>query len=151
MFPFYLSSTRLGGSKREKPLEVEELTIRDLEAAVLDVRANADRIYKEIYREFSYVGDTNRALQPEWVNDARESIRSQQQMVVQDLEQKVKQASTDASDEFMYQDKKESQRELEVARKILEDIPRGLSAEEMAYRTWNHLPYGRYRGDDEDK
>ena len=33
----------------------------------MDVRANADRIYKEIYEEFSYVGDTNRNLQPEWV------------------------------------------------------------------------------------
>ena len=52
-------------------------------------------------------------------------------MVIQDLEEKVKQASTDASDEFMYQDKSESQRELEVARKILEDIPRGNSAEEF--------------------
>src|SRR5699024_6696350 len=48
LFPFYLESTRLGGPKRPDPLTVEELTIRDLEAAVMDARSNADRIYKEI-------------------------------------------------------------------------------------------------------
>src|SRR5699024_11723808 len=48
------------GPKRAKPLNVDELTIKDLEAAVLDTRSNADRIYKDIFDEFSYLGDTNR-------------------------------------------------------------------------------------------
>ena len=55
-----------------------------------------------------------------------------------------------ASDEFMYQDKSEAQRELDVAKKILKDIPPALRKEDFEYRTWNPLPYKRYRGDDEE-
>ena len=44
----------------------------------MDVRLNSDRIYKDIFEEFSFVSDINRSLQPQWVMDARESIRSQQ-------------------------------------------------------------------------
>lgn len=149
IFPFYLDRTRLGGQQRRTPLTVEELTNLDLEAVNLDVRTNADRIYRDIFEEYSNVGDTNRSLQPEWVADARESLRVQQQMVIQDLEQKVAQAPITASDEFMYQDKEEAQRELNAAKQILEDIPKVLSEEELQYRTWNLLPYKRYRGSDE--
>lgn len=149
MFPFYLERTRIGGQKRMRPLTVEELTNFDLEAVNLDVRSNADRIYREIFEEFSSIGDTNRNLQPEWKSDARDAARLQQQMVIQDLEEKVKQAPTTASDEFMYQDKKEAEQELEVAKKILADIPTVLRADNLEYRTWNVLPYNRYRGSDE--
>lgn len=149
IFPFYLTRTRLGGRKRNTPLTVEDLTNLDLEAANLDVRTNADRIYRDIFDEFSSVGDVNRSLQPEWIADARESIRVQQEMVIQDLEEKVALAPTTASDEFLYQDKEESQRELDVAKKILADIPLVLSDEHLEDRTWNLLPYHRYRGSDE--
>ncbi len=149
IFPFYLEATRLGGQKRKKPLIAEELTIQDLEAAVMDVRSNADRIYKEIFEEFSFVSDLNRSLQPEWVTDARESVRTQQKMVVQNLEEKVNQAPDVASDEFMYQDKAEAERELKVAQQILKDIPPALRSEKLNYRVWNLLPYHRYRGSDE--
>lgn len=150
MFPFYLERTRLGGPKRLEPLTVEELTNRDLEAVNLDVRANANRIYQDIFNEYTSVGDTNRNLQPEWVMDARESLHNQQQMVVQDLKEKVQQAPTVASDEFMYQDKEEAEKELNVATKILEDIPKVLRPHDFDYRTWNVLPYKRYRGSDEE-
>ncbi|MDS9473108.1 sulfate adenylyltransferase [Sporosarcina pasteurii] len=149
MFPFYLERTSLGGRKRPVPLTVEELTNIDLETVNLDVRANADRIYQEIFEEFSRVGDVNRGLQPEWISSARESLHKQQQMVIQDLEEKVAQAPEIASDEFMYQDKEEAKRELEVAKKILEDIPAALDDHHLAYRTWNVLPYKRYCGSDE--
>lgn len=150
MFPFYLDRTRLGGPKRLKALTIEELTNRDLEAANLDVRANADRIYQDIFDEYTNVGDTNRNLQPEWVMDARASLHHQQQMVVEDLEEKVKQAPKTASDEFMYQDKEEAEKELNVAKKILGDIPKVLRPDDFDYRTWNVLPYKRYRGSDEE-
>ena len=39
-------------------------------------------------------------------------------MVVENLEEKVNKAPDEASDEFLYQDKGEAERELEVARKI---------------------------------
>lgn len=149
VFPFYLENARLGGAKRTQALSEDELTARDLEAAIMDVRENGDRIYKEVYEEYSYVADTNRSLQPEWVADAREALQRQQEMVIRDLEEKVKQAPAEASDEFMYQDKEESEKELEVARKILNDIPAALRAKDLNYRTWNPLPYNRYRGSDE--
>ena len=150
IFPFYLNRTRLGGPKRTNPLTVEELTNRDLEAVNLDVRANANKIYQDIFDEYTSVGDTNRNLQPEWVMDARETLHHQQQMVVEDLKEKVKQAPKSASDEFMYQDKEEAEKELNVATKILGDIPKVLRADDFDYRTWNVLPYKRYRGSDEE-
>ncbi|MBW8351132.1 sulfate adenylyltransferase [Bacillus sp. IITD106] len=149
MFPFYLERTRLGGPKRTTPLSIEELTNLDLEMANLDVRSNADRIYRDIFEEYSSVGDINRNLQQEWVADAREALKHQQEMVIEDLEEKVKQAPANASDEFMYQDKEEAERELEVAKKILSDIPKVLRDDDIKYRSWNTLPYHRYRGSDE--
>ena len=71
-------------------------------------------------------------------------------MVIRDLESKVKQAPDEASDEFMYQDKAAAEKELEVAKKIMNDIPPALRAEDLSYRVWNPLPYKRYRGSDEE-
>ena len=64
-------------------------------------------------------------------------------MVVEDLKAKVKQAPKSASDEFMYQDKEEAEKELNVARRILGDIPKVLRPDEFDYRTWNVLSYKR--------
>lgn len=150
MFPFYLERTRLGGDLRDRPLKVEELTNRDLEFANLDVRERANKIYQDVFTEYSQVGDTNRRLHPEWVVEARKDIRREQEMIIADLESKVKQASEQASDEFMYQNKEEAEKELEVARKILKDLNLSLEDEDLAYRTWNPLPYERYRGSDEE-
>src|SRR5690606_25714660 len=150
IFPYYLENTRIGGPKRRNALEAEQLTIEDLEAVVNDVRENADRIYKGIFDEFSYVTDNLRNVQPDWVAEARDSIRRQQEMVVENLEEKVDKALEKASDEFMYQDKSEAERELEVAKRILEDIPAPLHKDDIQYRTWNPLPYKRYRGGDEE-
>lgn len=150
IFPYYLTRKGIGGPERQTPLNVEELTIEDLEYAIKDVRENADRIYKEIFNEFSYVSDTLRTTQPDWVAAAREQIQKQQQMVIANLEEKVDKAPEEASDEFMYQDRAEAERELEVARKISEDIPSPLRKEDLEYRVWNPLPYRRYRGSDEE-
>lgn len=149
IFPFYLTRKGIGGPKRKEPLKVEQLTIEDLEAVIKDVRENADQIYKDIFDEFSYVADTLRSTQPEWVTEARESIHRQQEMVVENLEEKVKNAPEKASDEFMYQDKEEAEKELAVAKKIFDDIPKPLRERDLRYRVWNPLPYERYRGSDE--
>ncbi len=150
IFPFYMESSRIGGDLLEVPREVEQLDIRDLKAAMLDVRSNADSIYSDVYESFSFNADTNRSVQPQWRSEAREAMRRHQEMVIEDLEEKVRQASENASDEFMYQDKVEAERELEVAKQILEEMPSPLLSDHMAYRTWNPLPYHRYRGDDEE-
>src|SRR5690625_1778333 len=51
IFPFYLDRNRLGGPKRADQLTPEELTNRDLESAVMDVRSNAHRVYKGIFED----------------------------------------------------------------------------------------------------
>src|SRR5699024_2425780 len=82
IFPYYLEHSRLGGPKRRKALEPLQLTVDDLEAVIMDARSNADRIYKGIFDEYSYVTDTLRSTQPDWIADAREAIHQQQEMVV---------------------------------------------------------------------
>ena len=147
LFPFYMNASRLGGEPGSgEQVEPEELSLRDLRSVMLDVRGNADKIYNDISESFTFNADTNRTLQPDWRVEARTIMRRQQEMVIADLEEKVKLASDTTSDEFMYQDKEEAERELEVAKKILEDMPAELHADDLEYRTWNPLPYHRYRG-----
>lgn len=148
IFPYYLNRSKIGGGERRKPLTPEELTIEDLETAIMDVRENADKIYKDIFNEFSYVADTLRTAQPDWVDDARESIYKQQEMVIESLKEKVNDAPEKASDEFMYQDRSEAEKELIVAQRILKDIPNSIRSEDLQYRIWNTLSYDRYRGSD---
>lgn len=149
IFPFYLKNERLGGAKRKEALEPEQLSIEDLVAVIRDTRENADRIYRDIYNEFTYVTDMNRSVQDDWVTEARETIHKHQEMVVENLEEKVEQAGDTASDEFMYQDKQEAAKELEVAKRIFDDLSAPIRQEQLEYRTWNSLPYQRYRGSDE--
>src|SRR5690625_4870101 len=84
MFPHYLNHERLGGQKRSTPADVSELTEADLLRANQDVRENAARIYRAIYAEYSYAGEVIRDLQPDWVTKARDTMRSQQEMVISD-------------------------------------------------------------------
>ena len=150
MFPYYTEYTRLGGSRRPHPLKPEELTLRDLESAALDARIHAGQIYQDVFAEYSAMADLNRSLQPAWVEEAREAARRHQAMVVSDLEVKVAQAPETASDEFLYQDKAEAERELAAARQMLEKIPPVLAEEDLRQRVWNPLPYQRYRGADKE-
>ncbi|HLS65876.1 MAG TPA: sulfate adenylyltransferase [Pseudogracilibacillus sp.] len=145
IFPFYSEYNNLGGTKRARPVEVKEMTIEDLQAAINDARANADRIYKEIYDEVTYLTDINRTLQPEWRSEARDTMRKQQEWVVEYIEEKVKQAPEEASDEFMYQDREEAEKELETALRILNDVPDALHDGDLDYRVWNPMPYKNYR------
>lgn len=149
MFPFYLKQYALGGRDRNQPLKIEALTNDDLEMVNKDVRLNADRIYRDVFETYSKLGDINRDLQPLWVTEAEEAARAQQEMVIQDLKEKVEQASKTASDEFMYQDKEEAMKELKVAEMILKEMPKPIRNKDLEYRTWNLLPYKRYRGSDE--
>lgn len=150
IFPYYTKLHNIGGVERTAQLDAEQLTIEDLELAIRDVRENADKIYRDIFAEFSYATDLNRHVQPAWKSEAREAMIKQQETVIADLEEKVSQAPEEASDEFMYQDKEEAEKELSVAKKILKDIPNSLQKEDLTYRVWNALPYERYRGSDEE-
>lgn len=150
IFPYYKEYYQIGGMKRAQALEFEQLTIEDLEYAIRDARENADKIYRDIYAEFSYATDLNRHVQAAWKLEAHEAMKLQQEMVIDDLEEKVKQAPESASDEFLYQDREEAEKELAVARDILQHLPKPLHKTTFENRVWNTLPYDRYRGNDEE-
>lgn len=150
MYPFYTKYNRLGGALRAQPLDPATLNVRDLEAATADARNHATTIYDGVYHEYTSLLDHNRNLQPTWLEDARANLKTQQARLISDLEEKLKQAPETASDEFMYQDKTEAERELQVAKKLLEEVPSSLCIDGLAERTWNVLPYKRYRGADEE-
>ncbi|MBI6631009.1 hypothetical protein JAO82_14130, partial [Pontibaca sp. S1109L] len=146
MFPYYSEHTRLGGPRRAQVLDKDDLTVRDLEAASLDVRANAGRIYGDIYSEYSSLADHNQNLQATWIVEARATLKGHQEMVIADLQEKVTLAPDEASDEFLYQDKQEAERELAAAKGLLNTTPPVPEAEALNQRVWNPLPYHRYRG-----
>src|SRR5690625_7654347 len=114
LFPHYLKASRLGGPKRDIPLNVEELNVRDLEAAMMDVRANAHKIYDDIADEYSYLTDVNRSIQREWLSDARDDVRVHQHIVDEYLVEKYNRTPEPTYDEIMYQDKEEAAIEHEV-------------------------------------
>ena len=146
LFPYYRDYVRLGGVKRPEPLV--ELTRRDLELANIDARENASRIYADVHAAYSGVIDHNRAAHPVWLDEARENLRAHQERVVANLEDKLAQAPDAASDEYLYQDRAEVERELAAAKSLLAEIPETIDDETRASRAWNPLPYRRYRGDD---
>lgn len=149
MFPFYSTHARLGGAPRPRPLQADELGLRDLDAASLDARSNASRIYGDVYTEYAALSDHNDQVKETWVNDARTALHDQQARVISDLQEKLAQAPDEASDEFMYQDKDEAGRELAAAQRLLDQIPSALEADDLQQRVWNPLPYPRYRGKDD--
>lgn len=149
MFPYYSTRTRLGGPTRAKELSADEFMAQDLAEASIDARANADRIYADVYDEFSAQSDHNDAVRSPWLTDAHAAMRQQQDMVVSDLEEKRAQAADEASDEFMYQDAAEADRELTAAQELREQLPAILDEETRTARVWNALPYQRYRGADD--
>ena len=116
----------------------------------MDIRENASRIYDEVFREFSFLLDQNRDIQRSWIDGARARQHKLQQDLITDLEEKVKYASDTVSDEFMYQDKAEAERELAAAKRLLEDMASPLSEERYRERSWNQTRYERYRGTDSE-
>lgn len=150
MYPYYTHYTRLGGSKRPKPLEVDDLTLLDLEQATFDARYHATDIYKDVYGEYTSLLDHNRTLQPTWRGDARRDMARMQERTISDLEEKLALAPETTSDEFMYQDHSEVEHELKVAQKLLQDAPPALDTTTLNERCWNVLEYKRYRGADND-
>lgn len=145
LFSYYLEYTHLAGKKREKPLNPEDLTIDDLEFIIVDIRRNASRIYDEIYREYSFLLDHNRNVQPGWVKGARENLRKFQENLIADLETKVASADEKVINEFMYQDKAEAEKELAAAKRLLEDMAAPLREERLEERVWNPKKYEDYR------
>ncbi|MGO3833523.1 MAG: hypothetical protein ACTJGT_06120 [Microbacteriaceae bacterium] len=150
MFPYYLEYTRLGGPKRAEPFKPEDLTVDDLALVMRDVREHTGLIYEDVYDEYRGVLDHNRGLAPLWREEARDQFRAKQEKLIGELEAKLAQAVDKASDEFMYQDREEVERELTAAKALLAEMPGNLTPESLEGRTWNTMPYQRYRGADEE-
>jgi sulfate adenylyltransferase len=143
LFPFYLTHTRLGGPKRDTPLDPKTLTRDDLEVALRDARENASQVYGKVYEAFSSMFDIERALTLGLVEQARQKAITIQEELIQALEEKVAIAPASVDDPYMYQDKDEAQRELAVARAILEELRAGHGGDFKA-RVWNQRPYEDY-------
>jgi sulfate adenylyltransferase len=142
MFPFYLVAKRLGGKLREKPLSWEDLTIEDVERALLDVRENSDRILRDIARETEHLYDTKRDISSQWVSDTTEYCKERQQSMVGALEDKVASADPNA-DNKMFQSREEAQKELETAKLVYESM--NSSRIDHKKLIWNPLKYDDYR------
>ena len=150
LFPYYLDYTGLGGQKRQEPLDIDSLTVQDLEAAVRDVRGHAGMVYDDIFREYADLLDHDRAVQRAWRDEIRTAMRQRQEELISDIEEKLESAPETTSDEFMYQDRAEVERELAAAKRLLDEIPENLVADSLAARLWNQMPYPRYRGADQE-
>jgi sulfate adenylyltransferase len=149
VFPYYTERFGIGGAKRYKKIAIEDLTNSDLLLANMNARDHASSVYQGVFDEYSHAADTNRKMQSPWIEEAHLNMKRQQEILIQDLKKKAELASDVASDEFMYQDKEETQRELDAAYQILNDLPSALTKKDIDYRTWNTLPYARYHGDEE--
>jgi sulfate adenylyltransferase len=141
MFPFYLVAKRLGGQLRDKPLSWENLTLEDVERALMDVRDNADRILKDIAQDVEHNMDVRRDMSRAWVEDATMYVSDRQQSLVNALEEKVAAADPDA-DNKMFQSKAEAEKELEMAKIVADGMPRGKVDNRKL--VWNPLKYEEY-------
>jgi sulfate adenylyltransferase len=134
----------LGGEKRKAPLDPGRLTLDDLQAALRDTRENAARVYDRVYGTFTALFDLRRSQQAPPAEEARLKAIGIQEELIQALEQKVEIALRVVEDPYMYQDRQEAERELEVARRILAELKSGTAAD-FAARVWNQRPYEDYR------
>ncbi|OLD63957.1 MAG: sulfate adenylyltransferase [Acidobacteria bacterium 13_1_40CM_2_68_5] len=144
LFPSYLTHTRLGGPKRPQPLDPGTLNARDLEAALRDARDNASRVYERVYETFASLFDIERGADQTLQEEARRKAIAIQEELIEALEQKVAIAPGVVEDPYMYQDRGEAERELAVARRILDELRQG-GASDFRARVWNQRPYGDYR------
>jgi sulfate adenylyltransferase len=144
LFPWYLTHARMGGPRRDVPLDPRSLTLADLEAALKDARANASRAYESVYASFAALFDLNGSSRESVAEEARRKAIAIQEELIQALEEKIAIAPETVEDAYMYQDRQEAGRELEVARRILSEL-KGDGAADFAARVWNQRPYEDYR------
>jgi sulfate adenylyltransferase len=144
LFPSYLTHTRLGGARRPQPLDPGSLSSRDLEEALRDCRDNASRVYERVYETYASLFDIERGADSAVQDEARRKAIAIQEELIEALQEKVAIAPISVEDPYMYQDREEAERELRVARAILDDLRRGGEAQ-WQERVWNQRPYDDYR------
>ncbi len=145
LFPYYMVAHALGGPMRSQPLKAEDLTKSDLLAALMEVRSKAHEVYKDVADHAALYADVDRTLVPAWIEQEMTGAIEQQKNLVESLEHKFVSAPEEASDPFMYQDKAETKRELEMAKKILDELPNPVPHEAFKKRVWNQKKYEEHR------
>jgi sulfate adenylyltransferase len=138
LFPFYLVAHRLGGHPRRKPLNWEDLNLNNVRRALKEVRDNSENILKDIYREFEYGADIDRAVTSKWVQDATTTAMEDQKLTIDLIEARLEA-------ETLEDVKREIEKELEVAKIILKEIGKVITEKEAATRVWNLEDYESYR------
>ncbi len=144
LFPSYLTHAGMGGARRGRPLDPAILDLRDLEASLKDARDNATRVYGRVHETFASLFDLARGIAGAVHEPTRREAVAIQEELVEALEQKVASAPAAVDDPFMYQDREEAERELRIARQILDDLRRGQGAD-FGARVWNQRPYDDYK------
>ncbi len=144
LFPFYLTHHRLGGYQRDVPLDPAKLTAEDLHKALLDVRRNSSRVYEEVHDGIAHYFDIARSIASRQRSEALEDAIKRQASLIGALEEKVSSSSENVNDPFMYQDKAEAQKELEVAKRILDDLHKH-TPQDFDTRVWNPMAFDAYR------
>ena len=97
-----------------------------------------------MYETYASLFDIERGADLTLLEEARRKAIAIQEELIQALEQKVAIAPPAVEDRYMYQDREEAERELQVARKILDDLRYGADTD-FHERVWNQRPYDDYR------
>ncbi|MHB9114399.1 MAG: sulfate adenylyltransferase [Thermoleophilia bacterium] len=137
LFPFYEVATRLGGYLRPEIADHESLGDRDLEAALLDVRAHADQVYQGVFDEIAAATEVNRALTERWRVEAREILVDHQAEVVQRFCEQMR-GSEQGVDQLTGLTREEVAGDLQAARQVLSEHPRPLHPEQAHRRLTVH-------------
>jgi len=133
LFPFYEVATRLGGYLRPRAVPTETLGDRDLEAALLDVRAHADGIYADVFQEVAAAAEVERSLAERWRVEAQEILVDHQSEVVSRFREQM-QGAKEGIDQLTGSTSSEVADDLQAARQILSEHPRPLHPEQARHR-----------------
>lgn len=138
LFPFYLVSHRLGGQMRHEKLDYTKLSINHIRRALKEVRDKSENILNAIYEEVVYEADVDRSLANYWVQNAVITAKEDQKLTI-DL---IKARLNSTTDE---EERKEVEKELEIAENILGEIGEVITEKEAKKRVWNLKDYDSYR------
>ncbi len=137
LFPFYEVAGRLGGDLRREIVDVDSMGERDLEAALLDVRANSDSIYRGVFDEVALANEWGSGLTERWRTEAREILVDHQAEVVRRFCEQQR-GTEEGIDQLTGLTPEEVDSDLHAARQILSEHPRPLHPDKARHRISDH-------------
>ncbi|MFQ5975069.1 MAG: hypothetical protein ACE5J5_01960, partial [Candidatus Hydrothermarchaeales archaeon] len=115
-----------------------KMNINHIKRALKEVRDKSHDVLNDIYQEVVYEADVDRSLASYWVQNAVITAREDQKLTI-DLIKARLDATTDE------EEKKEVEKELEVAKAILGEIGEVITDGEAKKRVWNLRDYENFR------